>query len=279
MDFRKQFVVARGKRPKLSEKEATFVDPTVDIEMAKERLEKNRQRLADLQARINAESKRAVLVCLQGLDASGKDGTVAHIFTSMNPQGCTATSFKVPTPDELAHDFLWRIHQHTPGHGSFAIFNRSHYESVLVERIHNLVPKQVWSKRYDQINAFEDILVSAGTTVLKFFLHISKDEQLRRFKSRLDDRSKWWKLSIKDYEEREYWDAYKKAYQDVFERCSTKQAPWYVIPSDQKWFRNLAISEIIADSLDELKIEPPEPAADIEAIRKAFDAAAKERAH
>ena len=211
---------------------------------------------------------------LQGIDAAGKDGTVWHVMTAMNPQGTTVTGFKEPTEDELAHDFLWRVHPHTPGRGQVAVFNRSHYEDVLVVRVHELVPKAVWSKRYDQINAFEKLLADNGTTIVKFFLYISPEEQLARFKDRLDDPSRQWKISDSDYKERAFWDDYVKAYEAMLERCSTDHAPWYVIPSNHKWFRNLAVSRILADTLDDLKMKLPKPTVDLDAIRKEYHAAA-----
>jgi PPK2 family polyphosphate:nucleotide phosphotransferase len=221
-----------------------------------------------------------VLIVLQALDAGGKDGTVRHVFGAFNPQGANVHAFKVPTAEEAAHDFLWRVHAATPARGHIAIFNRSHYEDVLVARVHELVPEKVWSKRYDRINEFEKNLAQAGTHILKFFLHISPDEQLRRFKKRLDDPQSWWKLNESDYSERKHWAEYQEAYEDVLERCSTKRAPWYVIPADHKWFRNLAVARIVADTLEELDLQLPKPAADIDAIRRAYaEAAAQASPH
>ncbi len=186
-------------------------------------------------------------------------------------------AFKVPTAEEAAHDFLWRAHAATPARGHIAVFNRSHYEDVLVTRVHGLVPEDVWRKRYDRINEFEKNLAQAGTHIVKFFLHVSADEQLRRFKKRLDDPQSWWKLSESDYAERARWDDYRKAYEDALERCSTKRAPWYVIPANHKWFRNLAVARIVADTLDDLDLQLPKPAADIDAVRRAYEAAAAHR--
>jgi PPK2 family polyphosphate:nucleotide phosphotransferase len=217
-------------------------------------------RLTDLQDRLWAEAKHPILIVLQGIDAAGKDGTVRHVMTAFNPMGCLVTSWKAPTPIELAHDYLWRIHQRTPGKGEISIFNRSHYEDVLVVRVHDLVPKSVWSKRYDQINAFEEALLAAGTTILKFFLWIDQDEQRERLQARLDDPAKHWKFRVRDLEERKLWDSYIAAYEDMLTRCSTPGAPWYVIPSNRKWFRNLAVADIVGDVLDDLKPEyPPSP--------------------
>ncbi len=210
---------------------------------------------------------------LQGLDAAGKDGAIRHIFSGVNPQGTSVVSFKQPSANELAHDYLWRVHAHTPAKGEIAIFNRSHYEDVLVVRVHELVSKAIWSKRYDQINDFETLLSESGTRIVKFFLHISQEEQLERFKDRLDDPNRQWKISESDYTERELWSDYMAAYEDMLSLTSTKIAPWYVIPSDRKWFRNLAISEIIADTLDDMDLTVPPPHVDIADIRRKFYAA------
>jgi PPK2 family polyphosphate:nucleotide phosphotransferase len=232
-----------------------------------DQLRKGLDRLADLQDRLWAEAKDAVLVVLQGMDASGKDGTIKHVMTAFNPQGCGVTSFKVPTPVELAHDFLWRVHQRTPGKGEVGVFNRSHYEDVLVVRVHDLVPRAIWSARFDQINAFEASLSAAGTTIVKFFLHIDRDEQRRRFESRLDDPTKRWKFRTGDLVERKLWDDYRAAYEDALSRCSTESAPWYVIPANHNWFRNLAVAEIVADTLEKLNPQYPPPAEDLSAVR------------
>ena len=272
MDYRKKLVVEPGSKARLK-----AIDPAFHGKheaSAKAEIAKEVARLTELQYRLYGEKKHALLVVLQGIDAAGKDGTVWHVVTAMNPQGTSVTGFKEPTPEELAHDFLWRVHAHTPGHGQVAIFNRSHYEDVLVVRVHDLVPKSVWSKRYDAINAFEKLLTDNGTTIVKFFLYISPEEQLARFKDRLDDPSRQWKISDTDYKERAFWDDYTKAYEAMLERCSTAHAPWYVIPSNHKWFRNLAVSRILADTLDDLRMKLPKPTVDIEAIRKQYHAAA-----
>ena len=240
------------------------VDPSETHGRAKDEaapeLQKGLDRLTSLQDRLWAEQKHKVLIVLQGIDAAGKDGSVKHVMGAFNPMGCTVTSFKVPTPLELAHDYLWRVHQRAPGKGEIAIFNRSHYEDVLVVRVHDIVPKKVWSRRYDQINAFEELLASSGTTILKFFLWIDQDEQKARFQDRLDDPDKRWKFRLGDLAERKLWDSYVKADEDMLRRCSTDAAPWYVIPANRNWFRNLAIADIIADTLDELNPRyPPAP--------------------
>ena len=220
-----------------------------------------------------AENKRSLLIILQALDAAGKDGTVNHVLASMNPQGCRVYGFKTPTPEELAHDYLWRIHQATPRKGYVAVFNRSHYEDVLVVRVHNLVPEEVWSKRYDEINTFEKQLVDNGTHIVKFYLHIDAAEQLDRFKQRIDDPNRHWKISESDYTERRYWDDYKRAYEDAISKCSTKHAPWYIIPSNHKWFRNLAVSQILVDTLESLNMQFPAPTVNIEEIKRKYHSA------
>ena len=215
----------------------------------KARFDEYATELGELQELLYAADTHALLLIFQGMDTSGKDGAVRNVLREVNPQGCRVTPFKVPTDEDLAHDFLWRVHQQTPRRGQIAVFNRSHYEDVVVVRVHNLVPKSVWSDRYDQINAFEKLLTESNTIVLKFFLHISREEQEERLLAREADPLKSWKLSVGDWEERRHWDAYQAAYRDALARCSTDHAPWHVIPADQKWFRDLAISEIIVNAL------------------------------
>jgi PPK2 family polyphosphate:nucleotide phosphotransferase len=217
-------------------------------------------RLAGLQDRLWAEAKHPVLVVLQGIDAAGKDGTVHHVMSAFSPQGCPVTDFKVPSALEMSHDYLWRVHQHAPGKGEIAIFNRSHYEDVLVVRVHDLVPKMIWKRRYDQINDWERMLVEEGTTIVKFFLLIDRDEQRKRFQDRYDDPTKRWKFKMGDLAERGLWDNYVAAFEEALSRCSTAAAPWYVIPANRNWFRNLAVAEILGDVLDDLK--PAYPAID-----------------
>ncbi len=214
--------------------------------------------LEELQELLYAEGKHKVLIVLQAMDTGGKDGTIRHVFDGTNPQGVKVASFKRPTPEELAHDYLWRVHDHTPGSGEIAIFNRSHYEDVLVVRVHSLVPEGRWRRRFDHINAFEKLLTDEGTTILKFFLHISKDEQKERLQARLDEPHKHWKFSKGDLAERALWDTYIEAYEEAITRTSTEWAPWYVIPADRKWYRNLAISTIIVDTLRGLGMQYPE---------------------
>lgn len=224
-------------------------------------LQKGLERLTALQDKIWAEQKHPILIVLQGIDAAGKDGTIRHVMSAFNPQGCPVTSFKVPTSVELAHDYLWRAHQRTPGRGEIAIFNRSYYEDVLVVRVHNLVPKSVWSRRYDQINNWERMLVEEGTTIVKLFLNISADEQRQRIQDRIDDPTKQWKFKMGDLDERKLWADYQAAFEAVLERCSTDLAPWYVIPANRNWFRNLAVAEILGDVLAGLRPAYP-PSAD-----------------
>jgi len=216
------------------------------------------ERLTSLQERLWAEHRQRVLIVLQGIDASGKDGTITHVMRAFNPLGCRVVGFGVPNAVELAHDYLWRVHQVVPGNGEISVFNRSHYEAVLVERVHSLVPKEVWSRRYDQINAFEQMLVEEGTTILKFFLHIDRDEQKRRLQARVSDPTKRWKFKIGDLAERKLWADYNAAFNEALMRCSTTQAPWFVVPANHKWFRNLAVGDIVAASLDAL--DPKYPA-------------------
>lgn len=218
-------------------------------------------RLADLQERLYAESQQALLIVLQAMDAGGKDGTIKHVFDRVNPQGVRVTSFKVPTAEELAHDFLWRVHQQAPARGYIGIFNRSHYEDVLVVRVNQLAPREVWEKRYDHINAFERLLVDSGTRILKFFLHISKEEQKERFQKRLDDPKKHWKFSTGDLPVRDKWDDYMRAYEDAISRCNTDYAPWFIVPANRKWYRNLIVTRTIVETLEAMnpRFPPAEP--------------------
>jgi PPK2 family polyphosphate:nucleotide phosphotransferase len=224
------------------------------------------ERLEGLQEMLWAEHEHKVLIVLQGLDTSGKDGTISHVFEGVNPLGVRVAAFKAPTPEELDHDFLWRVHPKVPGRGEIAIFNRSHYEDVLVARVRALVPRDVWQKRYQQINDFERLLAETGTTILKFFLYISKDEQKRRLQARLDDPQKRWKFRKGDLAERAFWDDYIEAYEDALSRTSHKWAPWYVVPADKKWFRNLVIATVLVRTLEGLDLKIPEPEEDLDGI-------------
>lgn len=229
-----------------------------DKKQAKAELEELTDALDDLQERLYAESKHAVLFVIQAMDTGGKDGTIRAVFGNINPQGCRVTSFKAPTSTELAHDYLWRVHAALPRRGEIGIFNRSHYEDLLVVRVHNLVPKDIWEKRYDHINAFEKMLSDEGTTIVKFFLHISKDEQKKRLEERIADPSKHWKFNPGDLKERALWDEYQDAYQDVLRKTSTAYAPWYVIPANRNWYRNIIVARIAHATLQGLDPKYPE---------------------
>jgi len=222
-----------------------------------------RDELAELQRRLYAGRKHKVLVVFQAVDAGGKDGAIGKVFHGVHPQGLRVHPFKKPTDEELGHDFLWRVHKVTPATRTIGVFNRSHYEDVLVVRVHNLVPESVWRPRYEQINAFEKVLHDAGITILKFFLHISKEEQKERFQARLDNPDKQWKFSFEDLEKRQLWDAYMAAYEEMLNQCNTAWAPWYAIPADQKWYRNLAVSRVIVQALKELNPQYPPPEGDL----------------
>lgn len=232
----------------------------------KEVLKMLNSRLESLQELLYAEGKRKLLVILQAMDTGGKDGVIRHVFDGVNPQGVKVASFKKPTPRELAHDYLWRVHVHTPGSGEIIIFNRSHYEDVLVVRVHNLVPPEVWEKRYDHINAFEKMLADEGTTILKFFLHISKEEQKERLQARLDEPEKRWKFAVGDLKERAIWGEYIQAYEAVLSRTSTEWAPWYIVPSDRKWYRNLVIGSILVETLQNFKMQYPQPEENLDQV-------------
>ncbi len=266
--FTRELVVKSGHKVKLAK-----YDPAHTLGWKKDRkmkasLQKALERIDSLQYVLYAERKRAVLVVLQGLDAAGKDGAIRHVMSGVNPQGCYVTSFKVPSPEEAAHDFLWRVHKAVPGFGDIGIFNRSHYEDVLIARVHSLVPRKVWSRRYDQINAFEQqILSENNVTILKFYLHISKEEQKKRLLERVDDPNKRWKISEADFNERLFWGAYQEAYEDALTKCNTAEAPWYIIPADKKWFRNLAISHVIAETMERMKLKFPEPSIDLKKLK------------
>ena len=276
MNYFKQFRVEPGSKVDLGKIDAGFKDKHVSHEQALPEIEAHAQKMHDLQYLLYAEGKRSLLICLQGRDAAGKDGTINHVLGAMNPQGCPVTGFKVPSKEEAAHDFLWRYHKATPAKGQVAIFNRSHYEDVLVVRVHNLVPRTVWSKRYQQINDFEKMLHDNGTHILKFYLHIDPEEQLERFKMRIDDPARHWKISDGDYAERPFWNGYTKAFEDALGKCSTNIAPWFVIPSNHKWFRNLAISRIISEYMESLNMKFPAPTVDIDEVKKKYHAIVEE---
>ena len=272
MNYIKRFRVEPGSRVDLSQIDAAFKDQHESHEHAMPEIQRYSQNLHDLQYLMYAEGKRSLLICLQGRDAAGKDGTINHVLGAMNPQGCTVTGFKVPSKEEADHDFLWRYHLHAPARGQVAIFNRSHYEEVLVQRVHKMVPKSVWKQRYAHINNFERMLYDNGTHILKFYLHIDPEEQLRRFKQRIEDPARHWKISEGDYAERPFWDSYTEAFEDALSHCSSEHAPWFVIPANHKWFRNLAISRIVTETLESLKMKFPQPSVDIDQVQKKYHA-------
>jgi PPK2 family polyphosphate:nucleotide phosphotransferase len=266
-NFGKELVVRPGEKVKLRK-----FDPEDTLGWEKGHkmeasLAKILERLDELQYLLYAEHKRALLIVLQGLDAAGKDGTIRHVMAGVNPQGCVVTPFKKPTVVEMEHDFLWRIHKAVPELGDIGIFNRSHYEDVLVVRVHGMVPKGVWSRRYEEINEFEKMLDENNVRILKFFLHISKDEQKKRFQERIDDPDRRWKISQADFDERKFWDDYTQAYEDVLRKCSTRRAPWYIIPANKKWFRNLSVSHIIAETLEDMRMKFPPPTIDVKKLK------------
>jgi PPK2 family polyphosphate:nucleotide phosphotransferase len=230
------------------------------------RLDKLKLELDALQEVLYAEHRHRLLVVLQAIDTGGKDGTIRSVFSGINPQGVRVTGFKAPTPEELDHDFLWRIHRCTPGKGEIMIFNRSHYEDVLVVRVHQLVPEQVWRRRYDDINCFEKMLADEGTTILKFYLCISKDEQKERLQARLDDPTKHWKFQVGDLKERALWDDYMGAYEDAINKTSTEWAPWHVVPANRKWYRDLVVATTIVEALKKLKMSYPESQEDLSKV-------------
>ena len=261
------YLVHPGRKIRLSEWATDVTGDFKDKADAKPESHKNLKKLAELQELLYANGKHALLVVFQAMDGGGKDGAIEHVFSGVNPQGCVVTSFKVPTPEEQAHDFLWRVHKAAPARGMIGIFNRSHYESILVERVKKFVPRDVWSLRYDSINAFEKLLTDEGTTILKFFLHISWEEQKRRMEARLQDPRKNWKFSPSDLKERRRWDDYMEAYEDALRKCSTKPAPWYIVPADHKWYRNWVVSDTIVRTLKKLHLSYPPPLKDADKIR------------
>jgi PPK2 family polyphosphate:nucleotide phosphotransferase len=267
MNFTKELLVPPGTQVRLRKHDP---DQTLGWEKdgrTSDSLAKALKKLDGLQELLFAEKKRALLIVLQALDAGGKDGTIRHVMSGVNPQGCRVTSFKKPSVEELEHDFLWRVHSAVPRYGDIGIFNRSHYEDVLVARVHNLVPKEVWSRRYDQINQFEAMLDENRVGILKFFLHISKDEQKKRLLKRIHDPRKVWKISEADFLERKYWDDYGAAYEAALGRCNTREAPWYIIPSNKKWFRNLAVSHIIVERLEQMHLNFPARSIDVRKLK------------
>ncbi|MEO1997861.1 MAG: polyphosphate kinase 2 family protein [Planctomycetaceae bacterium] len=255
-----------GQEVRLSELTTQGKDLHPDRSEAKREFRKLKQELFELQCRLYAEGRQQLLVVLQATDTGGKDGTIRDIFSGINPQGVRVTSFKAPTAHERQHDFLWRIHQAVPAAGMIGVFNRSHYEDVLIVRVDDLVSPSVWEPRYETINQFEQLLVQSHTKVLKFFLHISQDEQKQRLESRLSEPRKHWKFNIGDLRKRAQWDAYQQAYQDMLSRCTTPEAPWFVIPADQKWYRNLIITQAVVHTLREMDPQYPEQSDDLSGV-------------
>jgi len=241
--------VEAGSNVKLQDYDPTYVDEHTDPALARAELEQLGKELGELQELLAAAHHQSLLVVLQGMDTSGKADTIFQVLSRVNPQGCEVRSFKVPTSRELDHDFLWRVHRVTPAKGMIGIFNRSHYEDVLVVRVHNLVPEQVWSQRYDVINSFEHGLAQSDMIILKFYLHMSNEEQERRLLARQEDKMDAWKLSIADWVERKYLDAYQDAYEDALSKCSTDEAPWYIVPANNKWYRNLLVARTLVHTL------------------------------
>jgi PPK2 family polyphosphate:nucleotide phosphotransferase len=263
MDLAKHCIVNPGSKVRLKDRDP---DETFGKRRNDKALEKTLDRLRRLQHLLYADRRYALLIVLQALDAGGKDGTIRHVMSGVNPQGCQVTAFKAPTAEELAHDFLWRVHKGTPALGNIGIFNRSHYEDVLAVRVHNLAPKDVWHKHYQHINDFEKMLTDHKVTILKFFLHISQDEQKKRLEARIKDPTRNWKFSMADVEQRHHWDEYMKAYEDALRKCSTDSAPWYVIPANNKWFRNYLVAELVVRTLDQMGLKYPRPTVDISKV-------------
>ncbi len=276
MSYGEKFRIKPNRKLRLDAIDPAYKGRHETEESAAAETERYGRRMAKLQTLLYAERKHSVLVVLQALDAGGKDGTINHVFRALNAQGVRVVSFKQPTSAELAHDFLWRVHLHAPARGEIVIFNRSHYEDVLVTRVHKLIDEETWTRRYRRIRQFESQLADNDTLILKFFLHISKEEQLARFARRLEDPQRNWKISEQDYAERDRWDDYISAFEDAIAATSTKRAPWFVIPANHKWFRNLAVSEIIVEAMEALGMSYPEPAVDLAAIRRKYHAALRE---
>ncbi len=259
-----EYVVRPGQPFLLAERDPGDTGRYENARKAKKAVDENLVRLNELQEKLYAQGKRALLIVLQGMDTGGKDGAIRHVMGAFNPQGVQVASFKVPSEEELAHDYLWRVHKVTPRRGMVAIFNRSHYEDVLVVRVKHLVPEEVWRKRFDHINDFERLLTDNGVTIVKFFMHISKNEQAKRLRERQTDPTKQWKFNPGDLEDRKLWSEFQEAYEDALSRCSTTHAPWFVVPSNRKWYRNLVVSQILVDTMENMGLAYPPPIADID---------------
>ena len=259
--------VTNKRSVKLGDKDARVRGSLKSEDALERETAKHVERITELQRVFYADGRHALLIVLQGRDASGKDGTIRKVFSSVNPQGCTVSSFKVPTELEQHHDFLWRIHQQIPSRGMIGIFNRSHYEDILVPRVHDLVPKKIWASRYDQINDFEHMLSANHVVILKFMLHVSRDEQKKRFEERLADEEKNWKFRAGDLDDRKHWDAFTKAYRGIIENTSTDWAPWYIVPADDKDLRDVLVGRVVADTLESLDLRYPKPDPSLAGIR------------
>lgn len=255
-----------GERCQLSAFDPNYKDGESTKKAARKEIRENARRSAELAYRLFAEGKRALLLVLQGMDTAGKDGTIRTVLEGINPQSCQITAFRQPSEEELSHDFLWRIHKAVPRRGYIGIFNRSHYEDVLIARVRGLVPEEVWSQRYDKINTFENLLAEGGVTLVKCYLHISKDEQRARLQARLDNPAKHWKFDKQDIAERKLWNAYQAAYEDALSLCNTRFAPWHIIPSDRKWYRNLTVSRLLRETLERLDPRFPDPQPGLDGI-------------
>ncbi len=266
--FYQKYIIKPGVKVKLSDFDPCDTLDFSDKEQGLALLTENNRKIARLQNELYSENKQSLLIVLQALDAGGKDGTINNVFAAMNPQGCRVQSFKTPTPLEKSHDFLWRVHNVAPHTGEVVIFNRSYYEAVLVEKVHRFVTPDEIEFRYKAINHFEELLSFHRTRIVKFYLHISKDEQLRRFVRRLEKPEKHWKISANDYPERQYWDDYIQAFEAALSKCSTATAPWFVVPANCKWYRNVVVSQIILQTLEDMKIKLPSPSVDLQETRR-----------
>ena len=270
MNFSQQHRIEAGQAVRLQSIKTEQTGPFKGKDEARAFTAETNDKIRQLQYRLFVEQKQSLLVVLQAPDAAGKDGLIRKVLGRMNPQGCRTYPFKVPSQQEAAHDFLWRIHRCTPGRGQVAVFNRSHYEDVLVVRVENLVPKKVWKERYQLINDFERNLAAAGTRILKFYLHISPAEQLERFKKRLDNPDKHWKLNVGDYASRDKWDAFTEAYEDAITKCNSKESPWFVIPANHKWYRDAAVAGIIHETFKDMNPKMPSVEVDLDEIRALY---------
>jgi PPK2 family polyphosphate:nucleotide phosphotransferase len=262
-DIIKKFMVIEDKKINLQRLSPNYDGGFNEKEAEYILMQNLKKRMSELQYKLYADKRKALLIVLQGIDTSGKDSTIRHVISAFNPQSCTVTPFKEPTAEEVSYDFLWRIHKRVPAKGKIAVFNRSHYEDIIQPRVHKIVQKSIWSQRYRHINEFERCLSENGTKIIKFFLHISKEEQRKRLEERIKDPSKQWKISQRDIMERKFWNSYMGAYQEIINKCSNMWAPWYIIPANKKWFRNFAVGLIIVNTLEGMKPKFPKPIIDL----------------